>query len=175
MKHPTRRRILQSGTAAAALSFLPCSGFAQEGGETESHGLSSFGDLKYGPEFKHFSYVNPAAPKGGTLAIQIKQTNGNQNFDTFNTLNIFVLRGDGAAGMGSTFDSLMSASADEPDSLYGLVARSVRISPDKLTYRFLLRPEARFHDGSKVTARDVAFSLMILKTKGHPTFRTVLS
>jgi microcin C transport system substrate-binding protein len=175
MKHPTRRRILQSGTAAAALSFLPCSGFAQEGGETESHGLSSFGDLKYGPEFKHFSYVNPAAPKGGTLAIQIKQTSGNQNFDTFNTLNIFVLRGDGAAGMGSTFDSLMAGSGDEPDALYGLVARSVRISDDRLTYRFLLRPEARFHDGSKLTAKDAAFSLHVLKTKGHPVYRSILA
>ena len=71
---------------------LPRIGFAQEG-ETETHGLSSFGDLKYPPDFKHFDYVNPHAPKGGTLAIQIKQTLGNQNFDTFNTLNIFVLQG----------------------------------------------------------------------------------
>ena len=116
--------------------------------------------------------MNPAAPKGGTLAIQIKQTYGNQNFDTFNTLNIFVLRGDGAAGMTSTFDSLMAGSGDEPDALYGLVAKSVRISDDKLTYRFILRPEARFHDGSRLTAKDAAFSLNILKNKGHPVFRS---
>jgi microcin C transport system substrate-binding protein len=86
-----------------------------------------------------------------------------------------VLRGDGAAGMQATFDSLMAASGDEPDALYGLVARSVRISDDKLTYRFLLRPEARFHDGSKLTARDAAFSLNILKEKGHPVFRALLA
>jgi microcin C transport system substrate-binding protein len=170
-----RRTILKSGAAAAAMSALPRLSFAQGAGETETHGLSSFGDLKYGPDFRHFDYVNPSAPKGGTLAIQITQTGGNQNFDTFNTLNIYVLRGDGAAGMGATFDSLMAGSGDEPNTAYGLVARSVRISADKLTYRFALRPEARFHDGSKLTARDAAFSLMILKEKGHPVYRAVLA
>jgi microcin C transport system substrate-binding protein len=174
MKDVSRRTLLGSGVAAAALPLFPQLALAQ-GGETETHGLSSFGDLKYGPDFRHFDYVNPAAPKGGTLAIQITQTGGNQNFDTFNTLNIYVLRGDGAAGMGGTFDSLMAASADEPNTAYGLVAKNVRVSADKLTYRFNLRPEARFHDGSKLTARDVAFSLMILKEKGHPVYRAVLA
>lgn len=170
----SRRTILKGSVAAAALSVLPHRGFAQEG-ETETHGLSSFGELKLGPDFKHFDYVNPNAPKGGTLAIQIKQSTGNQNFDTFNTLNIYVLRGDGAAGMGSTFDALMAGSGNEPDALYGLVAKSVRISDDKLTYRFILRPEARFHDGSKLTAKDAAFSLNVLKEKGHPVYRSLLT
>ena len=97
MKDFSRRRVLATGVATAALPFLPHTGWAQEGNGTESHGLSSFGELKYAPDFRHFDYVNPAAPKGGTLAIQITQTGGNQNFDTFNTLNIYVLRGDGAA------------------------------------------------------------------------------
>lgn len=175
MKTISRRAILKSGAAAATLSLLPGAGFAQETGETETYGLSSFGELKQPPDFKHFSYVNPAAPKGGTLAIQIKQSIGNQNFDTFNTLNIFVLRGDGAAGMSSTFDTLMAGSGDEPDAMYGLVAKSVRVSADKLTYRFMLRPEARFHDGSKLTAKDAAFSLNVLKEKGHPVFRSLLT
>lgn len=175
MRRFSRRSILKVGAATAALSILPRMGLAQEGSEVETHGLSSFGELKYAPDFKHFDYVNPVAPKGGTLAIQIKQTYGNQNFDTFNTLNIFVLRGDGAAGMTSTFDSLMAGSGDEPDALYGLVAKSVRISDDKLTYRFILRPEARFHDGSKLTAKDAAFSLNILKTKGHPLYSQLLT
>ena len=135
MRSISRRTILKTGAAGAALSVLPRIGRAQEG-ETEAHGLSSFGELKLAPDFKHFAYVNPEAPKGGTLAIQIKQTTGNQNFDTFNTLNVFVLRGDGAAGMTGTFDTLMAGSADEPDALYGLVAKCVRISDDKLTYRF---------------------------------------
>jgi len=144
-------------------------------GETETHGLSIFGDLRYGPDFARFDYVDPAAPKGGTLALQIKRTGGNQNFDTFNTLNTYVLRGDGAAGMEATFDALMAGGADEAGSVYGLVARAVRVSADRLTYRFGLRPEARFHDGSRLTARDVAFSLGVLKAKGHPTYRSLLT
>jgi microcin C transport system substrate-binding protein len=183
MRHPTRRQVLAATSAAAVLAASRRAARAQTeasapalpSGETETHGLSSFGELKYAPDFPHFDYVNPKAPKGGALAIQIKQTSGNQNFDTFNTLNIFVLKGDGAAGMGLTFDTLMAGSADEPGSVYGLVARAVRVSADKLTYRFLLRPEARFHDGSRLTARDVAFSLMTLKERGHPTFRAVLT
>eukprot|EP01037_Dinobryon_pediforme_P007030 gene7030-7094_t len=142
--------------------------------ERETHGLSAFGELNEAPDFKHFAYVNPDSPKGGRLVLQLTSTNGNQNFETFDTFNIYVLKGDGAAGMDLCFDSLMAGSADEPDALYGLVARAVRVSDDKLTYRFLLRPEARFSDGSKLTARDVAFSLNILKTKGHPLYRQIL-
>ncbi len=174
MTRPTRRHVLAGASAAAALATLPRLSFAQ-GAETETHGLSPFGELQQPPDFKHFAYVNPNAPKGGTLALQIRQTTGNQNFDTFNTLHIYVLRGDGAAGMPSTFDTLMVGSGDEAGALYGLVARAVRISSDKLTYRFLLRPEARFHDGSKLTAKDAAFSLNILKEKGHPSYKALLT
>ncbi len=174
MIHTTRRRVLTGASAAAAAAALPRVSLAQEA-ETETHGLSPFGELQYGPDFKHFAYVNPQAPKGGTLAIQIKQTTGNQNFDTFNTLNVYVLKGDGAAGVPATFDSLMAGSSDEAGAMYGLIAKSVRISGDKLTYRFLLRPEARFHDGSRLTAKDAAFSLNVLKTKGHPSFRAILT
>jgi microcin C transport system substrate-binding protein len=143
--------------------------------EVQSHGLSAFGDLALPADFKHFDYVNPDAPKGGLLSLQITATGGNQNFDTFDTLNMFSKKGDGAAGLTATFDNLMTAGGDEPDSVYGLVARAVRYSADKLTYRFLLRPEARFNDGSKLTAGDVAFSLQTLKEKGHPTFSQLLS
>ncbi|MET0742856.1 MAG: extracellular solute-binding protein [Microvirga sp.] len=171
---PTRRRVLAGG-ATLGLSGLARRALAQGAGETETHGLSSFGDLQQPADFRHFAYVNPDAPKGGTLAIQIKSTIGNQNFDTFNTLHVYVLRGDGAAGMPATFDSLMAGSGDEPDALYGLAARRVRIAADALTYRFLIDPAARFHDGSKLTAADAAFSLMILKEKGHPTLRLLLT
>lgn len=170
----TRRRLFEAGgvmAAAAALPELSGSALAQE---TEAHGLSTFGELALPPDFPHFPYVNPQAPKGGTLTVQIKSASGNQSFDTFNTLNIWVLQGDGAAGMDACFDSLMAGSGDEPGSLYGLLAKSVAVSPDKLTYRFRLRPEAKFQDGSRVTAKDVAFSLNILKTKGHPSYRLIL-
>jgi microcin C transport system substrate-binding protein len=92
----------------------------------------------------------------------------NQSFQTFNSFNAFILKGEGAKGMELTFDTLMARANDEPDAMYGLAAKSVWISTDKLTYRFTMRPEARFHDGSKMTAHDVAFSLNTLKEKGHP-------
>lgn len=171
----TRRRLLEAAGAAlasAGLPALPGRALAETG---EVHGLSTFGELALPADFPHFAYVNPKAPKGGTITLQIKRAGGNQNFDTFNTLNTFVLQGDGAAGMDACFDSLMSGSGDEPGALYGLLAKSVAISADRLTYRFRLRPEARFHDGSRVTASDVAFSMDILKSKGHPSYRLILN
>ncbi|MCP8938118.1 extracellular solute-binding protein [Alsobacter sp. SYSU M60028] len=162
-----RRDVLLAGAAALAGLALPRAARAQAGA-AERHGMSTFGDLNYGPDARHFDYVNPAAPKGGVVSLQISSTFGNQAFDTFNTLNVYVLKGDGAAGMNMTFDSLMSRALDEPDALYGLLARSVATSADGLTQTFRLRPEARFHDGSRVTAHDAAFSLTVLKEKGHP-------
>ena len=160
----TRRRLIEAGSLIAAGAGLPSlaqSAFAQE---AELHGLSTFGELGLPADFPHFPYVNPKAPKGGTLTIQIKRGSGNQSFDTFNTLNTFVLQGDGAAGMDACFDSLMSGSGDEPGTLYGLLAKSVAVSQDKLTYRFRLRPEARFHDGSRVTAADLEDLSAFMKT-----------
>lgn len=170
-----RRTVFAGAAALAAAPRLALAQNAAFAGQPEVHGLSIFGDLKYPADFKHFDYVNPAAPKGGIIRQQIKSTSGNQSFDTFNTLNHLVLKGDGAAGMDAIYDSLMGGSADEPSTVYGLVARAVQISADKLSYRFLLRPEAKFHDGSPLTARDCAFSFMTLKTKGHPSFRLVLA
>ena len=143
-------------------------------GEIESHGLSAFGELALPPDFKHLPYVNPDASKGGQISLQTSAAGGNQNFTTFDSLNIYILRGNGAAGMGLITDTLMTGSLDEPNALYGLVAKAVRWSADKLTYTFVLRPEARFHDGSKLTATDVAFSLNVLREKGHPVIRTTL-
>jgi len=164
------------GVAAAGLALpqLMTRRAAAVEAEVETHGLSVFGDLALPPDFEHFAYVDPNAPKGGEIVLQLSGISGNQNFNTFNTLNAYILKGDGATGMGLIFDTLMTGNADEPDSLYGLVARAVRVSPDKNIYRFLLRKEARFHDGSPLTARDVAFSLNILKTKGHPSIRQAL-
>ncbi len=141
---------------------------------SDSHGMSAFGDLKYPADFRQFDYVNASAPKGGMFSSIPWSRGYNQSFQTFNSLNSFILKGDGAVGMDLTFSFLMVRAGDEPDAMYGLVARSVRISPDKLTYRFTLRPEARFLDGTRLTARDAAFSLNILKEKGHPIIRQQL-
>jgi microcin C transport system substrate-binding protein len=170
----SRRAVLRFGAAGLVLPRFLMAAAQAASQETETHGLSIFGDLAMPEGFSHFPYVNPDAPKGGEISLQVSATAGNQNFTTFNTLNIYILKGDGAAGMGAIFDSLMAGSGDEPDSMYGLLARAVRVSADKTVYRFLLRKEARFHDGSRLTARDVAFSLNLLKTKGHPSIRQTL-
>jgi microcin C transport system substrate-binding protein len=170
MAQLNRRHVLGLGIGAIAASrFSP----ALAEGETqavgrEAHGMSAFGDLKYPADFPNFDYVNVKAPKGGAFSTVPSSRAFNQSFQTFNSLNAFILKGDGAQGMGLTFTTLMARAGDEPDAMYGLAAKSVQISADGLTYRFTLRPEARFHDGSKLTARDAAFSLTVLKTKGHP-------
>ncbi len=169
---PSRRDVLVVGAGAlGAAGFAGTAAFSAPAagtGHKEIHGISAFGDLKYPPDFHHFDYVDPNAPKGGTFSQIGPNRQFNQNFLTFNSLNSYILKGDAAQGMELTFATLMARAADEPDAMYGFAARAVAISPDKLTYRFLLRPEARFHDGSRLTAHDVAFSLSILKEKGHP-------
>ena len=172
ISYPTRRSILAlSGNAAAfALSQSP----ASADDAIESHGLSAFGDLAYPPDFAHFSYVNPDAPKGGKFSQIGPDQLYNQNFLTFNSLNTFILKGDAAQGMELTFATLMARSGDEPDAMYGLAASKVRRSTDGLTYQFFIRPEAKFHDGSRLIASDVAFSLNILKEKGHPLISQAL-
>ena len=162
----SRRHVLGLGIGALSIPLLRPA-MATEAG-AEAHGISVFGDLKYPADFHHFDYVNPAAPKGGVFSLIPSVRAYNQSYQTFNSLNAYVLKGDGAQGMDMTFAPLMVRANDEPDAMYGLAAKSVQISPDKLTYRFTLRPEARFHDGSKLTARDAAFSLTTLKAKGHP-------
>jgi microcin C transport system substrate-binding protein len=167
----TRRETLLLSAAALA-STIARPALAEEG--PECHGMSAFGDLKYPAGFKHLDYVDPNAPKGGVFSHVGATRSFNQNFLTFNSLNIFIMKGDGAQGMELTFASLMARAADEPDALYGLAARAVRISEDGLTYRFLMRPGITFHDGSPLTAHDVAFSLKILKDKGHPIAQQLL-
>jgi microcin C transport system substrate-binding protein len=174
----SRRQILTLSAGAAALVFshgLPLlTEAAATEGATETHGLSAFGDLKYPPDFPHLGYVNVNAPKGGVLSQIGPNRQYNQSFLTFNSLNSYILKGDAAQGMELTFATLMARAADEPDALYGFAARAVQISADKTTYRFLLRPEARFHDGTPLRAADIAFSLQTLKEKGHPIITQML-
>ena len=136
--------------------------------ETERRGMSAFGDLAYPADFKQFDYVNPDAPKGGVYSESVSSRGYNGSFLTFNSLNAFILKGEGAYGMDLIFAALMARSGSEPDAMYGLAARAVRISADGLAYTFLLRPEAKFYDGTPLTAHDVAWSLATLKDKGHP-------
>jgi microcin C transport system substrate-binding protein len=167
----TRRSTLVLGVGGVIAAL---SGKAKSDEGSEHHGMSAFGELKYPADFQHFDYVDPNAPKGGIFSHVGSTRAFNQNFLTFNSLNSFILKGDGAQGTELTFASLMSRAQDEPDALYGLAARSVRLSSDGLTYRFALRPGITFHDGSAMTARDVVFSLQTLKEKGHPIAQQLL-
>ena len=93
---------------------------------------------------------------------------------TFNSLNNYILKGDAAQGLELLFDSLMTPATDEPDAVYGLVAESAEVGDDGKSVTFYLRPEAKFSDGTPVTADDVAFSFDTLKEKGHPIYRQML-
>jgi microcin C transport system substrate-binding protein len=166
----SRRHVLGLTASALSAPWLRMAHASEAPQEAlgDIHGMSSFGDLKYPADFRQFDYVNPTAPKGGTFSLIPSVRAYNQSYQTFNSLNAFILKGEGAQGMDMTFAPLMARANDEPDAMYGLAAKSVQISADKLTYRFTMRPEARFHDGSKLTAQDAAFSLNTLKQKGHP-------
>ena len=129
----SRRHVLGLSLGALTAPWLRGARAADEGAEAGSHGMSVFGDLKYPPDFKHFDYVNPEAPKGGLFSTIPSIRAYNQSFYTFNSFNTFILKGEGAKGMELTFDALMARANDEPDAMYGLAAKSVWISPDKLT------------------------------------------
>ena len=161
-----RRDFLALGAAAA---LAPRLAFAAVPSGVPLHGLSAFGDLKYGPDFDHFDYASPDAPTGGTFNFSPPNWAYNQNVDTFNTLNSFVPKSDAPPRMEICFDTLMTRALDEPDALYGLLAESVTILPDRNSYEFRLRPGAKFSDGSPLTAGDIAFTYRLFKEKGHPS------
>ncbi|MBM3518340.1 MAG: ABC transporter substrate-binding protein, partial [Alphaproteobacteria bacterium] len=154
-------------TAVATAACLAAVAVAAE----PRHGLSAFGDLKYGADFTHFAYVEPGAPKGGTVRLQDE--------GSFDNLNPFILKGIKLAGMGAQalrlpFESLMTRAQDEPDAMYGLVAESADLAADRSAVAFTVRGQARWHDGTPITANDVAFSAATLRAEGDPAYRLVL-
>ncbi|HJM52082.1 MAG TPA: extracellular solute-binding protein [Alphaproteobacteria bacterium] len=146
---------------AITLLLLAAPVMAQE--TTVTHGTSLLGSLKYPAGFAHFDYVDPQAPKGGLVRLA--------TVGAFDSLHPYVLKGRAAAGLGLTFETLLTPSADESESFYGLIAESIEMPADRSWVAFKLRPEARFHDGSPITVEDVIFSFEMLKTKGHPFYR----
>ncbi|SDE38941.1 extracellular solute-binding protein [Rhodospira trueperi] len=128
-----------------------------------THAIAMHGDPKYPPDFTHFDYVNPDAPKGGTLRLAWR--------GGFDSLNPYIIKGRPPIGIGLTYDTLMTASADEPFSHYGLVAESIETPDDRSWVIFRLNPDARFHDGHPITAEDVLFSFDVLREHGAPLYR----
>jgi microcin C transport system substrate-binding protein len=131
-------------------------------GAAGQNGLSMYGDPKYQRGFPHFDYVNPEAPKGGSVTLSA--------IGGFDTLNPFTIRGVPAAGLGDTADTLMVEALDEPFTQYPLVAETVDVPPDRSWVAFTLRPEARFHDGARIEVRDVIFTFETLR-RTHPFYR----
>jgi microcin C transport system substrate-binding protein len=142
-----------------------------------AHGLGMGYAPKYPENFKHFDYVNPDAPKGGTLVLQGRGS-------SFDKLNPFTVKGSVADGMGYNygnvfseysliFDSLVTPSEDEPFSAYGLLAEDIQLAADKLSVTFRLNPKAKFADGTPVLAQDVKYSFDTMRSKlATPTFRS---
>ena len=128
-----------------------------------AHAIAMHGLPKYAADFTHFDYVNPQAPRGGGVTLSA--------IGTFNSLNAFIVKGSPASGLNRIYDTLLTGSADEAFTQYGLIASSVEAPADRAWVIFNLRPEARFHDGTAVTAHDVAYSMAVLKKQGHPFYR----
>lgn len=131
------------------------------------NGIALWGELKYKPDFAHFDYVNPDAPKGGTLKLSTSAP--------FDSMNPFILKGVAAPGVsGYVYQSLMTPSYDEPQSYYPLIATSITLAKDRSTADLTLDPRAKWNDGTPITVDDVIWSFTILKTKGHPSYRVQL-
>ena len=174
----TRRRFGQLSVASlmlGPLAHMPNISLAANPTGRKIHGLSAFGELGYAADYPHFNYVNPQAPKGGTFNFGIPNWAYNQNPQTFDTLNTLVLKGNAPPRMELCFDALMVRAVDEPTAIYGQLAESVEISDDRNTYTFFLREQARWHDGTPVTAEDIAFSYELMKKDGHPQISIVLA
>ncbi|MCK0536455.1 extracellular solute-binding protein [Alcanivorax quisquiliarum] len=183
-EHLCRRLTALAIAVLLCLATLPAAAAPQPAPAPEeviiSHGYSPFGSLKYPADFAHFDYVNPDAPKGGTLRLF--------GFGSFDSLNPYVISGTspantpGAALFGfleTTDTLLMGASShnrvgDEPGSAYGLIAETLEYPPSLDWIIFNLRPAARFNDDTPITAEDVVFSFQLLREQGHPRYALML-
>jgi microcin C transport system substrate-binding protein len=153
---------MQSITAVIAVvlagTFLATAAMAEP-----RHGIAMHGEPKYGPDFTHFDYVNPHAPKGGDVRLG--------DLGSFDNLNQFIIKGQSAGGLGLIYDSLMTSSMDEPFTMYGLLAETIETPEDRSWVAFTLRENARWHDGKPVTPEDVIFTFNMLREKGQPVYR----
>ena len=132
----------------------------------KSHGISTFGELKYNSDFQHLDYINPNAPKGGEVSIWA--------FGSFDSMHPYTTKGRSGSLSSIFFESLLTGTSDEIGSAYGLVAKSMEYPKDRSWVIFNMRPEAKFSDNTPLTAEDVMFSYKLLQEKGLPSFRAVI-
>jgi len=154
------RELVMAGIVASLMST------AASAETIKSHGISTFGELKYGADFPHLNYVNPDAPKGGEISIW--------GFGSFDSMHPYTTKGRAGQLSSIFFESLLENTADEADAVYGLIAESLEYPEDRSYVIFNMRPEARFSDGSPLTAEDVVFSYETLRDMGLPSFRAVI-
>ncbi|RVU28292.1 extracellular solute-binding protein [Neptunomonas marina] len=155
------KKLIKTALTSVTLALLSQSLVA-----APQHGLAMHGDLKYSPDFKHFEYANPNAPKGG----EVKRW----ALGTFDSFNSFIVKGTPADGLALIYDSLMEKALDEPFSQYGLLAASADLAEDNTQITFKLRESAKFSDGEPVTAEDIVFTFNILLEKGSPFYRSYI-
>lgn len=149
-------------TASVALLLL-ASSLVSAAKIIESHGIAMHGDMKYSADFSHFDYVNPSAPKGGSVTLAA--------YGTFDSFNGDIVKGDAAKYLNLIYDTLMVQSMDEPFTMYGLVAEKVEYPEDRSWITFHINPSARFQDGKSITAEDVVFTFNTLMEKGAPYYK----
>lgn len=156
-------KLSRTALLAAALLAASLPAMAQP-----QHGIAMLGEPALPADFKNLPYVNPDAPQGGQLRQAIT--------GSFDSVNPFIVKGQAATGVRSyVFESLMGRNWNEPFSLYGLLAETIDVSDDRQTFTFRIRPEAKFSDGTPVTAADVVFSMETLRDKGRPNFKNSYS
>ena len=160
LSHPRRM------AATTAICMAMAAGLPASADVITAHGISTFGELKYSADFEHLDYVNPDAPKGGEISMW--------GFGSFDSMHPYSTKGRAGQYSSIFYESLLEGSSDEPDSVYGLVAESMEYPEDRSEVIFNMRPEARFSDGSPLTAADVVFSYEVLRDKGLPSFRAVI-
>ena len=149
--------------ALAALAAMPAATWAQTAPPT--HGIAMHGEPALLPDFSHLPYADPDAPKGGRLNLAYLGA-----FDSLNPYNIKAFST--AQGLnGNVYQTLMARSADEPFTMYGLIARSIETDDARDRVVFHLDPRAHFSDGAPIRAADVLFTLNLLKEKGRPQQR----
>jgi len=166
-----RRQVAAVIAATLGIGLVPQLGHAEP-----AHGIAMIGEPALPADFDHLPYVNPDAPKGGSITYGV--------VGTFDSMNPMIVQGGltSARGLSSdpmlgnlVFESLLARSADEPFTLYGFIAETVETPPDRSWVEFTLNPRARFSDGTPVTVDDVIFSLELLRDKGRPNYRAYYS